>query len=74
MPRGSTGKVKNTVAGQQGKLEASVRRYKELKEENKRPLANRTEAERGAGQEKHANRFRQPDAAISITSNSDVSR
>lgn len=74
MPTGSTGKVKNTVAGQQGKLEASAMWYKELKEENKRPLQNRMEAERGAGQEKHANRFRQPDVAICSTINSDVSR
>lgn len=58
----------------QGKLEASATWYKELKEENKRPLENTTEAERGAGQEKHANRFRQPDVAICITINSDVSR
>lgn len=39
----------------------------ESKEEIKRAAENRMEVERSARQEKHANIFRQPDAATCIT-------
>lgn len=48
---------KKAVVGQQDKLEAFVIWCQEL-EENNRPAENTMEAERGAGQEKHANIFR----------------
>lgn len=48
--------------------------YEELKEEIKRAAENRMEAERSACQEKHANIFRQPDAATCITINSNAFR